>query len=133
MEPRSASRPHTIRYVNRTRRPPWWAWVLGTVAVFSALVVWEAAITTSVNVANNTASAVRIAFCNDNPVDLSPGSAGTVDVVGTTASCTVFNMDRDYAYEGCLHLSRSAARATVHLDNTKIQAGVSQPNCEKAG
>jgi hypothetical protein len=107
--------------------------VLGSVAVLSALVVQEAADTSSVNVVNDTASTVRIAFCNDNPVDLSPGSAGTVDVVGTTASCTVSNIDRDYAYEGCLHLSRTDARATVQLGNAKIQAGVSQPNCEKAG
>lgn len=114
-------------------RTRWWVWALAAFAAsFSALLIGEAAETHTVNVENDTGSTVRIAYCDDNPVDLSPGSAGTVFVVGATASCTVFNMDRDYAYQGCLHLSRSDARATVRLNNAKLQAGVSMTNCEKS-
>ncbi|MCU1668887.1 MAG: hypothetical protein JWP40_1814 [Blastococcus sp.] len=121
---------------SRPQRLKWWllGGVCGVVLLAGLLIVGlfivDAASTSSVRVQNESAEPLRLSGCSiDDALDLTPGDAGSVDVIaGGKEGCSVFDRDGS-RYLGCLTLP--TPHAGLVLIRQSLKPDITIQLCEK--
>jgi hypothetical protein len=87
---------------------------------------------TAVTITNRTTETVRIAHCEDEVQDVSPGSVGTVSVpTGRDNYCGVYTLSDDGSrYDGCILIAADTASQTSEYIPRDADATISQARCE---